>query len=80
MDSVDLSVLKSLREWQAGDQPLWLVTVVETFGSSPRPPGAMLAHLISVRNQSAAATSLNQSINQAQPISQTQPNNQEVCS
>lgn len=43
MDSVDLSVLKSLREWQAGDQPLWLVTVVETFGSSPRPPGAMLA-------------------------------------
>jgi xanthine dehydrogenase accessory factor len=43
MDSVDLSVLKSLREWQAGDLPLWLVTVVETFGSSPRPPGAMLA-------------------------------------
>jgi xanthine dehydrogenase accessory factor len=43
MDSVDLSVLKTLREWQAGDLPLWLVTVVETFGSSPRPPGAMLA-------------------------------------
>jgi len=43
MDSVDLSVLKTLRYWQAGDQPLWLVTVVETFGSSPRPPGAMLA-------------------------------------
>jgi xanthine dehydrogenase accessory factor len=43
MDSVDLSVLKSLREWQAGELPLWLVTVVETFGSSPRPPGAMFA-------------------------------------
>jgi len=43
MDSVDLSVLKTLREWQAGKLPLWLVTVVETFGSSPRPPGAMLA-------------------------------------
>jgi len=43
MDSVDLSVLKTLREWQAGELPLWLVTVVETFGSSPRPPGAMLA-------------------------------------
>ncbi len=43
MDSVDLSVLKSLQEWQAGGLPLWLVTVVETFGSSPRPPGAMLA-------------------------------------
>jgi xanthine dehydrogenase accessory factor len=43
MDSVDLSVLKSLREWQAEGQPLWLATVVETFGSSPRPPGSMLA-------------------------------------
>lgn len=43
MDSVDLSVLKTMREWQAGDLPLWLVTVVDTFGSSPRPPGAMLA-------------------------------------
>jgi xanthine dehydrogenase accessory factor len=43
MDSVDLSVLKSLMEWQAEGQPLWLATVVETFGSSPRPPGSMLA-------------------------------------
>jgi len=42
MDSVDLSVLKALLEWQATDFPLWLVTVVETFGSSPRPKGAML--------------------------------------
>jgi xanthine dehydrogenase accessory factor len=43
MDSVDLSVLKTLQVWQAGEFPLWLVTVVETFGSSPRPQGAMLA-------------------------------------
>lgn len=43
MDSVDISVLKSVHEWQAGELPLWLVTVVETFGSSPRPQGAMLA-------------------------------------
>ena len=43
MDSVDFSVLKTLREWQAGTVPLWLVTVVETFGSSPRPRGSMLA-------------------------------------
>ncbi|MEO8331812.1 MAG: XdhC family protein [Gallionella sp.] len=43
MDSVDLSVLRALREWQAESHPLWLVTVVETFGSSPRPRGAMLA-------------------------------------
>ena len=43
MDSVDLSVLKTLQAWQAGEIPVWLVTVVETFGSSPRPQGAMLA-------------------------------------
>lgn len=43
MDSVDISVLRTLHEWQAGAQPVWLVTVVDTFGSSPRPKGAMLA-------------------------------------
>ncbi len=41
MDSVDLVVLKTLLEWQSEVQ--WLVTVVKTFGSSPRPEGAMLA-------------------------------------
>ena len=43
MDSVDLSVLKTLQAWMPTGQPLWLVTVVQTFGSSPRPQGAMLA-------------------------------------
>jgi xanthine dehydrogenase accessory factor len=43
MDSVDLSVLKTLYDWQTGSLPLWLVTVIDTFGSSPRPKGAMLA-------------------------------------
>ena len=43
MDSVDLSVLKTLQEWQSASHSLWLVTVVQTFGSSPRPQGAMLA-------------------------------------
>jgi xanthine dehydrogenase accessory factor len=42
LDSVDLSVLKTLDAWRRETQPVWLVTVVETFGSSPRPPGAML--------------------------------------
>jgi xanthine dehydrogenase accessory factor len=42
LDSVDLSVLKTLDTWRQQEQPVWLVTVVETFGSSPRPPGAML--------------------------------------
>lgn len=43
MDSVDIAVLKTLHEWQTEELPLWLVTVVKTFGSSPRPEGAMLA-------------------------------------
>ncbi len=43
MDSADLSVLKTLADWQEDKLSLWLATVVETFGSSPRPRGAMLA-------------------------------------
>ena len=43
MDSVDLSVLKTLHDWLETEHTLWLVTVLETFGSSPRPQGAMLA-------------------------------------
>jgi hypothetical protein len=74
MNSVDHSVLNTLREWQAGGLTLWLMTVAETLVSSPRQPGAILAHLIAVRNQSAETASPVPSVNQAQP------NNQEVCS
>src|SRR5690554_5481736 len=42
MDSVDLSVFKTLQKWLETDLNVWLVTVVKTFGSSPRQPGAML--------------------------------------
>ncbi len=43
MDSVDLEVLKSSAQWiEAGGRAL-LVTVVKTWGSSPRPEGAMLS-------------------------------------
>lgn len=43
MDSVDLAVLKAMQSWQALPVTVWLATVVQTFGSSPRQPGAMLA-------------------------------------
>ena len=43
MDSVDLEVLKRSAEWLAAGRRVLLVTVVKTWGSSPRPPGAMLA-------------------------------------
>ncbi len=43
MDSVDLQVLKSAAGWLAEGHRVVLATVTETWGSSPRPPGAMLA-------------------------------------
>jgi xanthine dehydrogenase accessory factor len=43
MDSLDLQVLTQAREWRHADHAVWLVTVIETWGSAPRPPGALLA-------------------------------------
>jgi xanthine dehydrogenase accessory factor len=43
MDSLDLQVLRQARDWVRAGRPTWLVTVVETWGSAPRPPGALLA-------------------------------------
>jgi xanthine dehydrogenase accessory factor len=43
MDSVDLEVLRRSAEWLDAGRRVLLVTVVKTWGSSPRPEGAMLA-------------------------------------
>ena len=43
MESVDLEVLKSSARWLDEGHRALLVTVVKTWGSSPRPEGAMLA-------------------------------------
>ena len=43
MDSLDLQVLRQARDWVRAGRPTWLVTVAETWGSAPRPPGALLA-------------------------------------
>ena len=43
MDSLDLQVLGQAREWKQQGHAVWLVTVIETWGSAPRPPGALLA-------------------------------------
>ncbi|GMV01431.1 MAG: XdhC family protein [Burkholderiaceae bacterium] len=43
MDSLDREVLEHARDWFAAGRRVWLVTVVETWGSAPRPPGALLA-------------------------------------
>ncbi|RQP25002.1 XdhC family protein [Piscinibacter terrae] len=42
MDSLDLQVLNQARAWFAQGRKVWLVTVIETWGSAPRPPGALL--------------------------------------
>jgi xanthine dehydrogenase accessory factor len=43
MDSLDLQVLTQARDWHAQGHAVRLVTVIETWGSAPRPPGALLA-------------------------------------
>ncbi|NIF70918.1 MULTISPECIES: XdhC family protein [unclassified Burkholderia] len=43
MDSVNLEVLKACVDWIERGRRVLLVTVVRTWGSSPRPEGAMLA-------------------------------------
>jgi xanthine dehydrogenase accessory factor len=43
MDSLDLKVLAQARDWRREGHGVWLVTVLETWGSAPRPPGALLA-------------------------------------
>ena len=43
MDSVDLEVLRRCADWVDEGRRTLLVTVVKTWGSSPRPEGAMLA-------------------------------------
>lgn len=43
MDSVDIEVLKSALDWLEEGRRVTLATVVQTYGSSPRPPGALLA-------------------------------------
>jgi xanthine dehydrogenase accessory factor len=43
LDSVDLQVMKSARDWLKGGHGVVLVTVVRTWGSAPRPIGALTA-------------------------------------
>jgi xanthine dehydrogenase accessory factor len=43
MESLDLRVLQDALAWRREGHGVTLVTVVETWGSAPRPPGALLA-------------------------------------
>jgi len=41
MRSADLRILQTARRW-AETLPIWLCTLLRTYGSSPRPPAAMM--------------------------------------
>jgi xanthine dehydrogenase accessory factor len=43
LESLDLRVLNDVLAWRRAGHAVTLVTVVETWGSAPRPPGALLA-------------------------------------
>jgi xanthine dehydrogenase accessory factor len=43
MQAVDEEVLNQVHEWLQAQRACWLATVVETWGSSPRPVGSLLA-------------------------------------
>ena len=43
MEAADLDVLRACQRWRHDGRRTALVTVVKTWGSSPRPPGALMA-------------------------------------
>ena len=43
MQAVDTEVLNQVAAWLQAERRCWLATVVQTWGSSPRPVGSLLA-------------------------------------
>ena len=43
MQSSQQQIITRVAAWLQAGQPVWLCTILKTWGSSPRPPGAMLA-------------------------------------
>ena len=43
METLDLAVLRTLRDWRVAGRRALLATVVRTWGSSPRPAGSIMA-------------------------------------
>ena len=55
MEDLDTLVLRTALDWQAAGLPVVLVTVARTWGSSPRPPGSLMA--INGRGETAGSVS-----------------------
>jgi xanthine dehydrogenase accessory factor len=43
MENIDVTVLRTLRDWRVQGKPALLATVVRSWGSSPRPVGSIMA-------------------------------------
>ena len=43
MENLDVTVLRTLRDWRQAGKRALLATVVRTWGSSPRPIGSIMA-------------------------------------
>ncbi|MDR7148529.1 xanthine dehydrogenase accessory factor [Hydrogenophaga palleronii] len=55
MEDLDTRVLRTATEWHAAGEPVVLVTVARTWGSSPRPPGSLMA--INARGETVGSVS-----------------------
>ena len=43
MQYLDQQVIQQALSWLEAGRPVWLCTVLSTFGSAPREPGSMMA-------------------------------------
>jgi xanthine dehydrogenase accessory factor len=73
MESLDLRVLADALQWRRAGHAVTLVTVVETWGSAPRPPGALLA----VRDDGAVSGSVSGGCVEDDLIAQTRAASQD---
>lgn len=55
MEDLDTRVLRTATEWHTAGEPVVLVTVARTWGSSPRPPGSLMA--INARGETVGSVS-----------------------
>jgi xanthine dehydrogenase accessory factor len=55
MEDLDTRVLRTATQWHAAGDPVVLVTVARTWGSSPRPPGSLMA--INARGETVGSVS-----------------------
>jgi len=51
MESTNFKVIQSINNWLENGDQIWLITVLETWGASPRPAGSLFAYNLSEDSQ-----------------------------